>query len=45
MSNNVFLSTTCFNKNSVDEIIKISRSNGIKNLEVSGVYNILMKRN
>ena len=36
MSNNIFLSTTCFNKNSLDEIIKISRSNGIKNLEVSG---------
>ena len=36
MSNNIFLSTTCFNKNSLEEIIKISRSNGITNLEISG---------
>ena len=36
MSNNIFLSTTCFNKSCLEEIIKISRSNGITNLEISG---------
>ena len=36
MSNNIFLSTTCFNKDSLEEIIKISRYNGITNLEISG---------
>jgi len=36
MSNNIFLSTTCFNKDSLEEIIKISRGNGITNLEISG---------
>ena len=36
MSNNIFLSTTCFKNDSLEEIIKISRENGIYNLEVSG---------
>lgn len=36
MSNNIFLSTTCFNKDSLEEIIKICRNNGITNLEISG---------
>ena len=36
MSNNIFLSTTCFNEDSLEEIIKISRNNGITNLEISG---------
>jgi sugar phosphate isomerase/epimerase len=36
MSNNIFLSTTCFNNNSLEEIIKISKENGITNLEISG---------
>ena len=36
MSNNIFLSTTCFNNNSLEEIIKISIENGIYNLEISG---------
>ena len=33
--NNIFLSTTCFNNNSL-ESIKISIENGIFNLEISG---------
>ena len=36
MSNNIFLSTTCFNEDSLEEIIKISRNNGITDLEISG---------
>ena len=36
MSNNIFLSTTCFNYDCLEEIIKISKENGVYNLEISG---------
>lgn len=36
MSNNIFLSTTCFKNDNLEEIIKISKDNGINNLEISG---------
>lgn len=36
MSNNIFLSTTCFKNDNLEEIIKISKDNGITNLEISG---------